>query len=121
VSARAISGGAGRQSSTAASIRDEPSVYQIGLDVSDFGEDDLTVEQLGRAIRVRADRQEGEAFGYGRHLDDTFRLPDDADADHAEAFYETGRLEIRVRRKPLTRRVVPVMRRHLVNPTPKGC
>lgn len=118
--------GAGHILPPHASVREDPSEYLIQLDVSDFTENELTVERVGPRLTVRGDQQEtaedkGEAFRLHERLEESFRLPDDADADRTKAVYTHGTLEIHVRRKPLTLRVVPIERQYLVNPIAKGC
>jgi HSP20 family molecular chaperone IbpA len=109
-----------------ASVREEPAEYLIKLDVSGFVEDELTVETAGSRITVRCDQLEteeddGKAFRLHERLEESFRLPDDADAEHARAVYKHGTLEIHARRRQPMRRLVPIERDHLVDPTPKGC
>jgi HSP20 family molecular chaperone IbpA len=96
-----------------ASIREESAEYTILLDVSDFTERELTVEALGQRLTVRGDQveraeDEGTPFRLHERLEESFRLPDDADADLVRVFYKHGTIELRVPRRQLVPRLLPV-------------
>jgi HSP20 family molecular chaperone IbpA len=109
--------------STGLLVHDEPSEYIIELDVSGFEQDELTLESFGRELTVLGEHPSdgGAPLHARRRLEDSFRIPDDADAERIGAVYRHGALEIHVRREPVWRRTVPIERDHLSNPTPKGC
>lgn len=117
--------GGRRSSRPHATVHEEPAEYLIELDVSDFALDELLVEATGWRITVRGDQLEtdeddGKAFRLHERLEESFRLPDDADPDRIRAVYKHGTLEIHARRRKLTRRLVSIERDYLVDPTPKG-
>ncbi len=110
-----------------ANVRQDDHEYLIELDVSDFTESELSVEALGPVVTVRGDQletteDEGLAFRLHERLEESFRLPDDADAERIEVFYKHGRLAIhapRTRREP---RTVPIGHRSFaVNPDAEPC
>jgi HSP20 family molecular chaperone IbpA len=105
--------GNGHQLPPHASVREEPGEYVILLDVSDFTERELKVEALGPRLTVRGDQLEtsedgGKAFRLHERLEESFRLPDDADADRIRVFYKHGTLEIHARRTRLAPRLLPI-------------
>jgi HSP20 family molecular chaperone IbpA len=82
-----------------ANVREDPCEYLIELDVSDFTESELTVEALGPRLTVRGDQQataedDSRPFRLRERLEESFRLPDDADADQIKVFYKHGTLQI---------------------------
>jgi HSP20 family molecular chaperone IbpA len=114
--------GNGRRLPPHANVREDESEYVIKLDVSDFTENELTVETLGPVVTVRGDQletteDEGQAFCLHERLEETFRLPDDAAPDNVRAFFEHGTLELHARRRRLSSHAVPVEPRPtVVNP-----
>ena len=105
--------GVGHQLPPHASIREEPTEYTILLDVSDFTEREVTVEALGPRLTVRGDQveragDEGTPFCLHERLEESFRLPDDSEADRVRVFYKHGTLELRVPRRRLAPRLLPV-------------
>jgi HSP20 family molecular chaperone IbpA len=105
--------GDGHQLPPHASILEEAEEYVILLDVSDFTERELSVEALGRRITVRGDQIEkpedaGWAFRLHERLEESFRLPDDVDAEGIRVFHKHGTLELRAPRTPLAARVLPI-------------
>jgi HSP20 family molecular chaperone IbpA len=111
-----------------ARLRESDSLYVIELDVPDFTKAELSVEALGPCITVRGDQQEtesdkGKAFRIHERLEESFRLPDDADVDRVHVFLKHGALEFRVPRLPLTRRPLPIEHRPtglLLDPDAEG-
>ena len=108
-----------------ASVNEEPEEYLIGLDVSDFALGELTVEVVGTRLVVRGDQLENEdvdkPFAIHERLEEWIRLPDDVDPNGVSAVYRDGTLELHARRRKIPRHPVPIERKFLVNPTPKGC
>ena len=119
----AVTSAADRSPSTGLSIRDEPSEYVIVLDVSDFEQHELRLEVVGREIVVLGEHpSDGDTpFRVHRRLEESFRIPDDADAERIGAVYTKDALEIHVRREHGGRRGVPIARDYLGSSTPKGC
>lgn len=115
--------GTGHQLSERARVRKDPDEYVIELDVSGFRVDELSIEALGPCITVRGDQRElpgdqGQSFRLHERLEESFRLPDDADADHVTVLYKHRALEIHAQRTKLEPRSLPIRREsyHLVNP-----
>jgi HSP20 family molecular chaperone IbpA len=99
-----------------AHVRETHEQYVIELDVSDFTQAELSVEALGPEITVRGDQQvvpgdEGKAFRIHERLEESFRLPDDADPDRIDVYFKHGSLEIHVQRMHLEPRRLPIERR----------
>jgi HSP20 family molecular chaperone IbpA len=99
-----------------AHVRETDEQYVIELDVSDFTRAELSVEALGPYITVRGDQlavpgDEGKAFRIHERLEESFRLPDDADPDLVNVYFKHGVLEICVRRMHLEPRRLPIERR----------
>jgi HSP20 family protein len=119
--------GNGHQLPSHAHLREAPGEYLIQLDVSDFTENELAIEALGPQLTVRGDQLEttedhGEAFRLHERLEESFRLPDDADADHIKVFYTHGTLEIHAPRTRLEPRRLPIEhQRYLINPDAEAC
>ena len=89
-----------------ANVREDGSEYVIELDVSDFLESELRVEAVGRRITVRGDQIAGAgddsaALRLHERIEESFRLPDDADATLLKVFYTHGSLEIHAPRTKL--------------------
>ena len=110
-----------------ARVRETDVHYVIELDVADFTEAELSVVALGPVLSIRGDQMEiagdeGKAFRIHEHLEESFRLPDDADLEETHVFYKHGVLEIRVARIPLAPRHFPIERRPsgLINPDAEG-
>ena len=114
-----------RQLPPNASVNEEPGEYLIGLDVSDFVRDELAVEVIGSRLVVRGEQRAAEdadkPFALHERLEESMRLPDDADPNGITAVYKHGTLELHARRRKIPRHRVPIEREHLVDPTPKGC
>ena len=119
--------GNGHQLPAHANVREDNGEYLIELDVADFTESELTVEALGRRLTVRGDQVEtseddGEPFRLHEHLEESFRLPDDADVDR-----DQGLLQARDARDPRTAeapRVAPAADRapaYRINPNAEPC
>ena len=110
-----------------ANVRADPGEYVIQLDVSDFTENELSVEALGPRLTVRGEQLQrsadgGEPFWLHERLEESFRLPDDADADRLEAVYKHGTLEIHARRTKLEPRSVPIEHpSYRFNPNAEPC
>jgi HSP20 family molecular chaperone IbpA len=119
--------GNGHQLPAHANVREEAGEYLIELDVADFTETELSVEALGPRLTVRGDQLEtveddGKAFRLHERLEETFRLPDDADADQTKVFYKHGTLEIHAPRTRLQPRQLPIEHpSYRVNPNAEAC
>jgi HSP20 family molecular chaperone IbpA len=99
-----------------ARVRETDRQYIIELDVADFTQAELSVEVFGPVLTVRGDQKEnpgdeGRPFRIHERLEESFRLPDDADLDSMQLFYKHGVLEIRVIRIPLVSRRLRIERR----------
>jgi HSP20 family molecular chaperone IbpA len=108
--------GTGHRLPARAKVRGDSREYLIELDVSGFLEGELAVEALGPVLTVRGDQvatneDEGVAFRLHERLEESFRLPDDAELDRIEVIYTPRALEIRAPRARLTRRVLPIRHR----------
>ena len=110
-----------------ARVRETDRQYIIELDVADFTQAELSVELFGPVLTVRGDQKEnpddeGKVFRIHERLEESFRLPDDADLNGIHLFYKHGVLEIRVTRIPLVSRRLPIERRRsgLINPDAEG-
>jgi HSP20 family molecular chaperone IbpA len=119
--------GNGRALPPHAHVRDDATEYVIELDVSDFTERELTVQAIGPRLTIRADQRESpgnatEPFRLHERLEESFRLPDDADPAGVTAFFRHGTLEIHAPRVPLIVRLVPVQHpRARINPDAEPC
>ena len=119
--------GNGHQLPAHANVREENGDYVIELDVADFTESELSVEAFGPRLMVRGDQLEtveddGKAFRLHERLEESFRLPDDADADQIEVFYMHGTLEIRAPRTRLEPRRLPIEHpSYRINPNAEAC
>jgi HSP20 family molecular chaperone IbpA len=99
-----------------AHVRETDEHYVIELDVSDFTMAELSVEAFGPRVTVRGDQletpgDEGKAFRIHERLEESFRLPDDADLGDIHVYYKHGVLEIRVPRAIFAPRQLPIERR----------
>jgi HSP20 family molecular chaperone IbpA len=108
--------GSGHLLPARANVREDECEYVIELDVADFLDDELTVEILGARVTVRGDQvrepgDDGAPLRLHGQLEESFRLPDDADAGRTTALYEHGTLEIRAPRFTLEARRVPIEHR----------
>jgi HSP20 family molecular chaperone IbpA len=108
--------GADHRPPAGAHVRDDGREYVIELDVSDFLESELVVEAVGPRVTVVGDQtvdsgDDAAALRLHERLEESFRLPDDADADLLKVVYEHGTLELRVPRIPLEPRRVPIEHR----------
>ncbi len=120
--------GIGNRLPSHAHVREEPHEYLIELDVSDFTQSEVTVEACGLRLTVRGDQLEtdaeavGKAFCLQEHLEESFRLPDDADPDQITVFYKHGTLEIHAPRTRLEPRRLPIERpSYVINPNAEAC
>jgi HSP20 family molecular chaperone IbpA len=111
-----------------AHVREKPGEYLIELHVPDFTENELAIEARGPQMTVRGDQLEtteddGRAFRLHERLEESFRLPDDADADQIKVFYKHGKLEIHAPRTRLEPHPVPIQHHHpfLINPDAEAC
>jgi HSP20 family molecular chaperone IbpA len=98
-------------------IRADRCEYVIELDVSDFAESELSIEALGPRLTVRGEHTETggerrEPFRLHERLEESFRLPDDADDDLLEVVYDHGTLEIHAPRTRLEPRSLPIDHPH---------
>ena len=110
-----------------ARVRETDTHYLVELDVCDFTQAELSVEAIGPLLTVRGDQlelpgDEGRPFRIRERLEESFRLPDDADLDGIQIFYKHGVLELRVARTPLAPHRLRIERRRsgLVNPDAEG-
>ncbi len=104
--------GTGHKLPAHANVREEPDEYLIELDVADFTESEITVEAVGLRLTVRGDQVEsgeddGKAFCLRERLEETFRLPDDADVNEIKVFFKHGTVEIHAPRTRLEPRQLP--------------
>ena len=119
--------GAAQRLPSRALVHEEPRQYVVELDVSDFREGELTVAACGRHLSVRGDQRrtaadDGEPFRFHECLEESFRLPDDAEDDSIKVFHKHGRLEIHVPRVPLEPRHLPIEHaRFLIDPDAEAC
>ena len=110
-----------------ANVRTHDDEYVIELDVADFTETEISVEALGPRLTIRGDQLEtgegeGAPFRLHERLEETFRLPDDADPDRITVLYTHGTLEIHAPRVPLLPRAVPIEHpTHLIHPEAEPC
>ena len=96
--------GTGHQRTARAKVLSDRHEYVIELDVAAFAENELSVEAFGPTLTVRGNQLEtpgdaGKAFRLHERLEESFRLPDDADPDQIKVCYGHRALEIRVPRK----------------------
>ena len=116
-----VVGGHPSSRSIAWSQRDDE--YVATVDVSDFDDEELAVEVIGRDIVVRADhfdRADHPLAGPER-LEESLRLPDDADGDRIAASFLPGALEIRARRRKTRRHRISIEPYVPAGHVPKGC
>jgi HSP20 family molecular chaperone IbpA len=119
--------GTGHKLPAHANVREEPGEYLIELDVADFTEPEITVEAVGRRLTVRGDQVEtgdddGTPFRLHERLEETFRLPDDADANETKVFFKHGTVEIHAPRTRLEPRTLPFEHPSLpINPEAEAC
>lgn len=111
------SAGTGHRPPGRANARDDGDEYVIELDVSDFLESELAVDVVGLRVTVRGDQaqephdDDDGALRLHERLEESFRLPDDADADAMKVFHVHGALEIHVPHTTLGPRRVPIEHR----------
>ena len=120
--------GTGHDLSERARVRQEPDEYVIELDVAEFSGDELSIEALGSCITVRGDQHElpgddGKAFRIHERLEESFRLPDDADAEQVTVYHTNRALEIHAPRLSLEAHRLPITHnhRHILNPDAEPC
>ena len=87
-------------------LREELHEYTVEVDVSDFGQAELEVDVVGQEVTVRCVRdratRSSAALALHERLEETFRLPDDAEAARLRAVWRDGTLVLTARRQPLT-------------------
>jgi len=120
--------GTGHQFSRHVQVRRDTGEYVIELDVSDFTEQELSIEAVGPCITVRGDQLErpeddGKPFRLHERLEESFRLPDDADVERITVFHAHRALEIHAPRTTLEPRRLPILRvpHHFLNPDAEPC
>lgn len=119
--------GTGHQLPARAKLLGDSHEYLIELDVPEFAESELSVEAVGPTLTVRGNQLEtpgdaGTAFHLHERLEESFRLPDDADLDQIKVCYGHRALEIRVPRKQLEPRRLPIEHpSYLFNPNAEAC
>jgi HSP20 family molecular chaperone IbpA len=110
-----------------ANVRKLQGAYLIELDVADFTESEVAVEVFGRQLMIRGDQIEtsdddGKAFRLHERLEESFRLPDDADVQRIKVFYKHGTLEIHVPRMHLKPQQLPIEHQtDRFNPNAEAC
>jgi HSP20 family protein len=84
----------------AADVRREGDKWMVSIAVPGISPDKLDINIVGRTLRVRGERASDEKtesvmseIVYGR-FEREFTLPDDIDAQHAQATYRYGMLEL---------------------------
>ena len=109
-------------------VREDGREYVIEFDVSDFLESELGVEAVGlritvRGVQVQEPDDDSAALRLHERIEESFRLPDDADADLMKVFYTHGTLEIHAPRSRLEPRAVPIEHRspYVGNPNAVPC
>ena len=113
--------GPSHRPSSHASVHETDVAYVIELDVADFDVDELAVELVGPWLTVRGEGgapEGGESFALRERLEETFRLPDDADLEGLRVRHAYRCLEIRVPKKPLVARMVPIETSRLMTGNP---
>ena len=120
--------GTGHELPGRARVRREPDEYVIELDVAVFSDDELSIEALGPTIILRGDQRElpgdhGKPFRLHDRLEESFRLPDDADSERITVVHTNRVLELRAPRVKLESRIVPIarVRSHILNPDAEPC
>lgn len=120
--------GAGHRPPAHAKVLEYRREYVVKLDVSDFLESELSVEAVGSQVTVRGDQapEPGDADAVlllHERFEESFRLPEDADADRLKAVYAHGTLELRAPRTRLEARAVPIEHRspYEINPDAEPC
>ena len=93
-----------------ADIIDAGAEWVIELNVADFTPAELQVEADHGMLTVRGNRHEPIGpFDLEEHVEESLHLPPDVDLDRAVAhFHSGGSLEIRIRKVPARRRVIPI-------------
>jgi HSP20 family protein len=86
--------------SPSVTVNETETEYLVVLDVSDFTREELTVELDGDEVTVvgeqRVSAEDAEVpFRLHERLEESFRLPEDADSEWVAALYEHGMLELR--------------------------
>ena len=118
--------GIGSSRAARAVVRKRADEYVIELDLAGFTDGVLSVDACGPRLTVRGDALETEedaSFEFRLHeqLEESFRLPDDADPDRVKVFYEHGTLAIHAPRVRLEPRQLPIERPFVVNPNATPC
>ena len=110
-----------------ATVAETDAGYVIELDVADFTQRELRVELDDGFVTVTGEQlgppeDEGLPFRLHERLEETFRLPDDADGQRVEAFFEHGTLELNVPKLGSGgRRIVPILCKPHVNSHATPC
>ena len=120
--------GTGHRLPAHANVSEDVLEYVIELDVSDFLESELVIDVLGPRVTLHGEQVHEQdddtvAFRLQERVEETFRLPDDADPDLMKAFYTHGTLELHVPRREIERRRVPIEHRSpfVSNPNAQAC
>jgi HSP20 family molecular chaperone IbpA len=88
----------------AATVGETEHQYLVELEVAGFTRDELALELDGHLVSVSGESRLLDV------LEESFRLPEDADPDHVTAYYDRGMLEIHApRRRTRGRRRVPIV------------
>ena len=92
-----------------ANIFDAGAEWVIELNVADFTPAELHLEAGHGLLTVQGDREPIGPFALQEHFEESLHLPPDVDLDRAVAqFHPGGALEIRIRKLPAQRRVIPI-------------
>ena len=120
--------GTGHDVSARARVQREVDEYVIELDVAEFKSDELSIETLGPSLTVRGDQHEligdeGKPFRVRERLEESFRLPDDADTHRISSLRKGGVLEIRAPRLTLEAHPLQIAHNegHVLNPDAEPC
>ena len=84
----------------AANVRRDGETWKVALALPGISPDKVDIDIVGRTLRVRGERSVDEKTGtilseitYGR-FERAFTLPEEVDANHAQATYRHGMLEL---------------------------
>src|SRR5687767_10922885 len=94
------------ESGDCADFREEGDFFLATLPATGFEARELDVAVAARTVTFRGHKVESS-------FDRKLHLPADADAHHLTASLEDGVLQLRARREPALRRVVPVKKGHV--------
>lgn len=94
-----------------ASVEEKPCGYTVRLPVNGFARDELEVEVSDHLVTVRGDQKRTPAdvgaFRLHERLEETFKLPADADTTRVSANFRDGALVFHIPRSYGTHRINP--------------